>query len=72
MSAVIKFSYNTPDVRICLDKGRPISTIEKLANGNYRVVKLYEGLVEDYDSYNQARDEALNASTGNVRRVANA
>ena len=66
---VIKFSHNSPDIRICYKSSRAISTIEKMPNGLYRVVKLYEGEVKDCDTYTEAREEAKNASMTQAPRT---
>lgn len=59
---VIKYSANSTDVRICYKSTRAVSTIEKLPNGLYRVVKLYEAEVQDCDNYTIARDVAMSAA----------
>ena len=43
MTAQIKILKNTSDARIAYVNNRAVSTIIKIENGNYRVVKLYEG-----------------------------
>lgn len=61
MSAQMKILKNTSDARIAYVNNRAVSTIIKLENGNYRVVKLYEGYAKDCETYSEAREEALNA-----------
>lgn len=66
---IIKYSANSTDVRICYKSSRAISTIEKMANGLYRVVKLYEGEVQDCDNYTIAREVAKNAAMTQAPRT---
>ena len=61
MTTQVKFT-DTPEVRIVYNNNRATATIIKLDDGNYRVVKLYEGYVKDCDSYSEARQEALAAA----------
>lgn len=58
---VIKIA-NDPGVRICYKSSRAVSMIEKMPDGRYRVVKLYEGTVETCDTYKQAAEEAKSAA----------
>ena len=57
----IEFTTNTTDVRICYKNNRAVATILKTEDGKYRVVNLYNQYVQDFDSYNDARKEALMA-----------
>lgn len=59
---VIKRSASNPDMRICSRSSRVISTIEKMPNGKYRVVKLYEDVTVERDLYGQAKVEAMGAA----------
>jgi hypothetical protein len=62
MTTTIKISANSSDVRIAYVNGRAVSTIVKLENGHYRVVKLYDQYVKDCDTYSEARQEAIHAA----------
>jgi len=62
MTTQIKLAANTSDIRIAYVNGRAVSTIVKLENGNYRVVKLYDQYVKDCETYSEARTTALEAS----------
>ena len=55
----IEFTTNTTDVRIVYKQNRAVATILKTDEGRYRVVSLYNQYVKDFDSYNEARTEAL-------------
>lgn len=59
--ATVKIAKNTPDVRIVYKNARAIAQIMKLENGKYRVTKLYEMEVKDFDGYSAAREEAIAA-----------
>lgn len=59
---VIQRSTSNPDLRICSRSSRIISTIEKMPNGKYRVVKLYEDVMLERDLYGQAKVEAMSAA----------
>lgn len=61
MSAQIKMLKNSSDIRVAIVNNRVVSNIIKLENGNYRVVKLYEGYAKDCETYSEAREEALSA-----------
>ena len=61
MSAQIKMLKNSSEMRVCYNNNRAISTIIKLDNGNYRVIKLYEAEAKDCDTYSEAREEAMKA-----------
>lgn len=62
MAKVIKFSKNSTDIRIVYKDRRAIATIERTDKGKYRVIRLYNQLVWDCDSYTQAREMALDAA----------
>jgi hypothetical protein len=59
---VIKRALNNPDLRICYKSTRAISTIQKMADGKYQVVKLYDGEVTECKEYSEAREEACRAA----------
>lgn len=59
---VIKRSTSNPDMRICSRSSRVISTIEKMPDGKYRVVKLYEDKTIERDRYKDAAAEAMSAA----------
>jgi hypothetical protein len=69
MSKVIRFAHNTTDVRMVFENNRAIATIAKMENGNYRVIRLYDEVVVDCDSYNEAREKALNSSAVKVKKT---
>lgn len=58
---VIKITSD-PGVRVCYNSSRAISTIVKMADGKYQVIKLYEGITETCDTYRQAADSAKSAA----------
>ena len=62
MAKVIKFSKNSTDIRIVYKDRRAIATIERTDKGRYRVIRLYNQLVWDCDSYTQAREMALDSA----------
>ena len=62
MSNQIKFAFNSTDVRIAYTNGRAVATIIKDEDGNYRVVKMYDGQVQDCKTYTEARAVALESS----------
>lgn len=62
MAKVIKFSKNSTDVRIVYKDKRAIATIERTDKGKYRVIRLYNQIVWDADSYTEAREFALDAA----------
>lgn len=62
MAKVIKFSKNSTDIRIVYKDRRAIATIERTDKGKYRVIRLYNQLVWDCDSYTEAREMALDAA----------
>jgi hypothetical protein len=66
---VIKYSKNSTDVRICYKSGRAVSTIQKMEDGKYRVVKLYEEEVTDCGTYNIAREVAKSAAMTQAPRT---
>lgn len=57
----VEFAKNSTDIRIVYNNNRAVANIIKMDNG-YRVIKFYEGIVWDCDSYKEAREEALNAA----------
>lgn len=59
---VIKISANMPELRICYKSSRAVATIQKMPNGKYVVVKVYEDEVTEVDKYSQARREAEGAA----------
>jgi len=66
---IIKQSENNPDVRICYKSQRAVSTIVKMPDGNYVVVKLYEGEVVDCPNYSKASKEAKTAAMTQAPRT---
>ncbi|MNC04881.1 hypothetical protein D3C87_1932250 [compost metagenome] len=66
---VIKFANNNPDLRICYKSSRAISTIQRLPDGTYQVVKLYEGEVSEFVNYTKARTEAMSAAMTQAPRT---
>lgn len=59
---VIKISSNMPELRICFLSGRAVSTIQKMPNGKYVVVKVYENSITECNRYSEARKEAEGAA----------
>lgn len=59
---VIKIASNKPGLRICFKSSRAISTIQKMPNGKYVVVKVYEQEVTEFDKYSEAKQEAISAA----------
>lgn len=59
---VIKFLSKDSDLRVCYKSSRAVSTIQKMADGRYQVVKLYDGEVGQFDDYNEAREVACSAA----------
>lgn len=68
---IIKIARNTPDVRIVYKEKKPVSSITRMQDGSYRVTKLYDMEVEDVETYSEARDKALQASSSFVDPVVN-
>lgn len=62
MAKVIKFSKNSTDIRIVYKDKRAIATIERTEKGKYRVIRLYNQIVWDADSYTDAREFALDSA----------
>lgn len=62
MAKVIKFSKNSTDIRIVYKDKRAIATIERTDKGKYRVIRLYNQVVWDADSYTEAREFALDSA----------
>ena len=62
MAKVIKFTKNTTDIRIVYKDRRAIATIERTDKGKYRVIRLYNQIVWDADSYTDAREFALDSA----------
>lgn len=63
MAKVIKFSKNSTDIRIVYKDKRAIATIERTDKGKYRVIRLYNQIVWDADSYTDAREFALDSAS---------
>lgn len=66
---VIKIVGNNPDFRICYRSSRAISTIQKMPNGKYVVVKLYEEETTECDHYSTAKKEAASAAMTQAPRT---
>lgn len=69
ITPIIKYSKNDSNLRICYKSGRAISTIQKMEDGKYKVVKLYEEEVKECDSYSIAREEAMSAAMTQAPRA---
>ncbi len=59
---VIKISASMPELRICFKSSRAVSTIQKMPNGKYVVVKVYENEVTECNKYSEAKREAEGAA----------
>lgn len=59
---VIKMLSKDSDIRVCYKSSRAVSTIQKMPNGKYQVVKVYEKEVTECVKYAEARQEAESAA----------
>ena len=59
---VIKFLNDYSDIRVCYKSSRAVSTIQKMPNGKYQVVKVYEGEITECKKYSEAKQEAESAA----------
>jgi ribosomal protein L34E len=59
---VIKFVNDSSEIRVCFKSSRAVSTIQKMPNGRYVVVKVYEEEVTECDKYSEAKQEAESAA----------
>lgn len=59
---VVKIASNKPGLRICFKSSRAISTIQKMPNGKYVVVSVYEEKIAEFDKYSEAKQEAISAA----------
>lgn len=66
---VIKYLNDKSDIRICYKSSRAVSMIQKMPDGRYQVVKLYDGQITECDNYNEAREEACSAGMTKAPRT---
>ena len=66
---VIKMLNDNSDYRVCYKSSRAVSIIQKMPDGKYVVVKLYDGEVTDHDSLGKARVEACSAAMTQAPRT---
>ena len=59
---VIKIASKKLALRICYVSSRAVSTIQKMPDGRYVVVNVYEKKIAEYDKYSQAKQAAERAS----------
>lgn len=65
---LIRMASKKLGLRICYLSSRAVSTIQKMPDGTYVVVNVYEKKITQYDKYSQARKAAERASMVPFRR----
>ncbi|MDX9668658.1 hypothetical protein [Pseudomonas sp. P8_250] len=69
MPAPAATANGTPDLVVCYKSDRAISTIQKMADGRWMVVKLYEEKAAEFDTFWVAEQVATNAAMTQAPRT---
>lgn len=65
---LIRIASKELGVRICYLSSRAVSTIQKMPDGRYVVVNVYDKKISEYDKYSEARSAAEKAPMVPFRR----